>query len=197
MVARERCEERRAAFLTAIQPYLGEPERLIYVDESGFHTAMSRSYARARSHERAVGVLPRNHGRVHTLICALSMAGPLAPLMLDGPVNGASFEFWVAQELCPVLQAGQVVVMDKLSSHHRASIRTLVEQQGCTLMYLPPYSPDFNPIEWLFSQVKARVRAAGRRSVEGMMESVGKALEGVSRVQLRQWFVHATLQHLL
>ena len=65
------------------------------------------------------------------------------------------------------------------------------------MMYLPPYSPDFNPIEWLFSQVKARVRAAGRRSVEGMMESVGKALEGVSRVQLRQWFVHATLQHLL
>ena len=173
------------------------PDDLVYLDESGFHTSMTRGYARSRRGERAYGTVPRNRGTNLTLLCGVTLRGPCAAWVVDGSVNGDVFVTYVEHILAPELRPGQVVVMDNLSSHHRASIRTLVEQQGCTLMYLPPYSPDFNPIEWLFSQVKARVRAAGRRSVEGMMESVGKALEGVSRVQLRQWFVHATLQHLL
>lgn len=196
MVARERCEERRSAFLNDLQPYLQQLERLVFVDESGFHTAMSRRYARAFSHQRAIGVMPRNHGRNYTLLCALGLAGPLAPLVLDGPVTGERFEFYIEHELCPVLREGQVVVMDNLSSHHRASIRTLITARGCELMYLPPYSPDFNPIEWLFSLLKAVLRGDARRSVAELIQGIGQALETVSSLDFQSWFQRALLKHL-
>ena len=162
-VAQERSEERRTAFLNDLQPYLLHPERLVFLDERGFHTAMTRGYARAPRHPRAVCAVPRNHGQNQSLICALSLAGPIAPLVIDGPVNGEVFEWDVREELCPALSAGQVVILENLSSHHRASIRTLVEAQGCTLLYLSPYSPDFNPIELLSSKLKAWVRGDAPR----------------------------------
>ena len=97
---------------------------------------MTRGYARAPSASRAVGQVTRNYGKNHTLICALSLAGPVAPLIFEGAVNGELFEWYVRDQLCPSLIPGQLVVMDNLSSHHRASIRTLIEAQGCTLLYL-------------------------------------------------------------
>ena len=197
LVARERREERRAAFLNDLRPYLNHPERLIFVDESGFNTSMTRGYARAPSDRRAIGVVPRNHGKNYTLICALGSAGPLAPLIMDGPVTGVSFEYYVQHELCPQLTGEQVVIMDNLSSHHRASVRTLIEAQGCTLLFLPSYSPDFNPIEWLFSQLKARVRGYARRSVERLMEGIGEALHAVSGQEVRHWFNRALRKDLL
>jgi DDE superfamily endonuclease len=145
LVARERSEERRAAFLNDLAPYLNEPQRLVFVDESGFNTAMTRSYARAPSHLRAVDGVPRNHGRNDTLVCAVSLVGPLAPLVLDGPMTALVFEWYVREHLCPTLVKGQVVVMDNLSSHRRPVIRTLIEAAGCILLYLLSYSPDFNP----------------------------------------------------
>ncbi|WP_240740837.1 IS630 family transposase [Deinococcus sp. Arct2-2] len=172
LVARERSEERRMVFLNDLQPYLDHPERLIFVDESGFNTSMTRGYARAPSNQRAVSVVPRNHGKNDTLICALGSAGPLAPLILDGPVTAVSFEYYVQHELCPALTRDQVVIMDNLSSHHRASIRTLIEDRGCTLLFLPSYSPDFDPIEWLFSQVKGVLRGDARRSVDRLIEGI-------------------------
>lgn len=158
---------------------------------------MTRGYARAPSSQRAVGVCPRNHGRNFTLICALGLGGPLAPMVMDGPVNGPSFEWYVANELCPALREGQVVLMDNLSSHHRASIRTLVEGAGCHLLYLPPYSPDFNPIEWLFSQLKALVRGMARRSVDSLIQGIGEALERVAPQDIQPWFQRAFSKHLL
>lgn len=139
LVARERREERRLAFLNELAPYLQAPTQLVFLDESGFNTAMTRLYARARSNLRAVGQVARNHGLNQTLICGLRLAGPLAPLVIPGAVNGDTFEWYVREHLCPALEPGQVVVMDNLSSHHRASVRTLIEARGCTLLFLSPY----------------------------------------------------------
>ena len=185
------------AFLNDLQPYLNHPERLMFVDESGFNTSMTRGYARAPSTQRAIGIVPRNHGKNYTLICALGLAGPVAPLVMDGPVTGVSFEYYVEHELCPQLIQQQVVIMDNLSSHHPASVRTLIEARGCSLLYLPPYSPDFNPIEWLFSQLKALVRGYARRSVESLMEGIGDALNAVSGQEVRHWFNRALRNDLL
>ena len=99
------------------------------------------------------------------------MTGPLAPLVMDGAVNGINFEWYVREILCPTLRPGQVIVLDNLSSHHPASIRTLVEACGCTLVYLPSYSPDFNPIELMFSKVKALVRRGEWRRVDDLDSS--------------------------
>lgn len=163
----------------------------MFLDESGFNTAMTRGYARAPSAERAVGQVARNHGKNHTLICALSLAGPVAPMVIEGAVNGELFEWYVRDQLCPQLCPGQVVVMDNLSSHHRASIRALIEAHGCTLLYLSPYSPDFNPIEMLFSKLKALVRGWPGTSVQALCGSIGRALQAVTPQNIFGWFRHA------
>ncbi len=152
---------------------------------------MTRGYARAPSTERAVGQVTRNHGKNHTLTCALSLAGPLAPLVIEGAVNGEFFEWYVRSQLCPTLSPGQVVVMDNLSSHHWTSVRTLIEAQGCTLLYLSPYSPDFNPIEMLFSKLKALLRGWKKTTVQALYDSIGRALEAVTPQDIFGWFRHA------
>ena len=148
----------RTAFLNDLAPYLQQPERLVFLDESGFNTRVTRGYARAPSTERVTCPVVRAYGKNHTLICALSLAGPLAPLVIEGEVNGDLFEWYAQNQLCPTLSPGQVVVMDNLSSHHWASVRTFIEAQECILLYLSPYSPEFNPIERLFSKLKALLR---------------------------------------
>lgn len=191
MVARERCEERRTSFLNDLAPHLLTPECLVFLDESGFHTAMTRGYARAPSQQRAIGVVPRNHGLNHALICTLTLAGPQAPLIMDGAVNGINFEWYVRYILCPTLRPRQVVVLDNLSSHHRASVRTPIEACGCTLLYVPSYSPDFNPIELMFSKVKALVRRGAWRRVDELVQAVFTALDAVTPSDIRGWFKHA------
>jgi len=189
LVARERSEERRAAFLNELSPYLEHLQRLVFLDESGFNTSMTRRYARAPSHLlgqnsaddhawplRAIGQVARNHGLNSTLICAVSLARPLAPLVIEGAMNGATFAWYVREFLCPMLGAGQVVVLDNLSSHHQASIRTPIEARGCSVLYLLPYSPDFNPTLMLFSKLKAYVRASSRDSVQSLFDSIDLAL---------------------
>ena len=116
-------------------------EGVVFLDESGFNTSMTRRYACAHSSLRAFGTVPRNHGINHTLICGLQLSGPMGELIIDGPVNGIVFEHYIREILCPQLKEGQTVVMDNLSSHHRESIRGLIEAKNCKLLYLPPYSP--------------------------------------------------------
>lgn len=152
---------------------------------------MTRGYARASRHQRAVYRVPRNWGKNHTLICTLGLRGPMAPLVVEGSVNGAVFEWYVREVLCPTLQPGQVVVMDNLSSHHRASVRTLVEAQGCEVMFLPPYSPDFNPIELMFSKLKALVRGQARRTVEALLAALWAVLDAITAQEAANWFKHA------
>ena len=163
----------------------------MFLDESGFNTAMTRGYARAPSHLRAIGQVARNHGVNYTLICAMSLAGPVAPLVIDGAKNGVTFEWYVREFLCPALIPGQLVVLDNLSSHHRASARTLIEAQDCTVLYLSPYSPDFNPIEMMFSKIKALVRGDTWTSVQTLFDSIGQALQAVTPANLFGWFRHA------
>jgi transposase len=163
-------------------------EQVIFLDESGFNTSMTRSYARAHSTLRAIGTVPRNHGINYTLICGLRLSGPVGELIIDGSVNGMVFEHYIRDILCPQLTEGQTVVMDNLSSHHRESIRGLIEGKGCKLLYLPSYSPDFNPIEMMFSKVKALVRGWGKRSGEELIQAVWDALAAVSRGDILGWF---------
>ena len=166
-------------------------EGVVFLDESGFNTSMTRRYARAHSSLRAFGTVPRNHGINHTLICGLQLSGPMGELIIDGPVNGVVFEHYIREILCPQLKEGQTVVMDNLSSHHRESIRGLIEAKNCKLLYLPPYSPDFNPIEMMFSKVKALVRGSGKRTAEELVQAVWDALTAVSSGDILGWFRHA------
>ena len=112
----------------------------------------------------------------------------MSELIIDGSINGMVFEHYVRDILCPQLVEGQTIVMDNLSSHHRESVRTLIEEKGCKLLYLPSYSPDFNPIEMMFSKVKALVRGQGKRTVKELIQAVWDALAAVSRGDILGWF---------
>jgi transposase len=126
---------------------------------------MARSHGRCRRGERLRMGFPHGHRKTTTLVAGLRMSGMVAPMVLDGPINGEWFEAYVAQVLVPELRPGDVVVMDNLSSHKRAAVRELIEAAGASLRFLPPYSPDFNPIEKAFAKLKALLRKAGERTV--------------------------------
>lgn len=149
----------------------------------------------SQSHLRAIGQVARNHGLNYTLICGVSLAGPLARLVIDGAMNGVTFEWYVRELLCPALISGQVVVLDNLSSHHQVSIRTLIEARGCSVLYLSPYSPDFNPTLMVFSNLKAHVRGNSWDSVQSLFDSIGLALDSVTKLNILGWFrrAHSTL----
>ncbi|QII20354.1 IS630 family transposase [Deinococcus wulumuqiensis R12] len=190
LVASERNEELRTQFQGDISAVLPTPAKLVFLDECGFNTALTRLYGRAPSHQRATGQTPRNWGKNQTLICALQASGPFAPLVIEGAVNGTIFEWYIREVLCPALTPGQVVVLDNLSAHHRASVKQLIEERGCTLLFLPPYSPDFNPIEMMFSKLKALIRAGQWREVHLLIEAIGLALSQVSLKDIFGWFTH-------
>lgn len=158
---------------------------------------MTRGYGRAHRTRRAVCSVPRNWGRNQTLICALQVTGPFAPLVVEGAVNGPIFEGYVREVLCPALTPGQVVVLDNLSAHHRASVRTCIEAQGCSVLFLPPYSPDFNPIEMLFSKVKALIRASEWRAVPALLKGIWTALDAVTLRDVFGWFTRTFPQVFL
>ena len=129
---------------------------------------MTRSHGRCAKGERLRMGFPHGHRKTTTLVAGLRMTGMIAPMVLDGPINGDWFEAYVAQMLVPELRPGDIVIMDNLSSHKRASVQVLIEAAGATLRFLPPYSPDFNPIEKAFSRLKAMLRKAGERTVSGL-----------------------------
>lgn len=118
-------------------------------------------------------------------------------MVIDGALDGDVFEWYVRDILCPTLQDHQVVVLDNLSSHHRASVRTLIEAQGCTVLFTSPYSPDFNPIELMFSKIKALVRGGAWRVVPDLLDAIGNALDTVKRLEIEHWFKHAHPRILL
>ena len=132
--------------------------------------------------------MPRNTGKHLTLLCALSLSGSQAELVIEGAVDGDVFETYIREVLCPSLKPGQTVLMDNLSSHKRASVRSLIEARGCKPMYPPPYSPDFNPIEMLFSKLKALMRWAGEPTREKVIDTLGLALTRVTHHDILGWF---------
>jgi transposase len=188
VVASERDEAARAAWRD--EAALLDPAALVFLDESSTNRAMTPRRAWAPRGERAVGAAPRNHGRNVTLLAALAPTGVAAPLALEGAVDGPAFVAYVEQVLAPALRPGQVVVLDNLSVHKGERVRALVEGAGCRLLFLPAYSPDFNPIELAFAKLKAHLRRTAARTYDALVEAIGHALAAVTAADARAFFAH-------
>ena len=161
------------------QPEL-DPERLIFIDETGLNTKMGRLRGRCEKGERLRMGLPHGHWRTTTFVAGLRLSGIDAPMLLDGAIDGDAFEAYARQVLVPSLKPGDVVIMDNLSVHKRPAVREAMEAAGARLMFLPPYSPDFNPIEFAFSKLKALLRAAAGRTKDALWDAVAWAIEKIT-----------------
>ncbi len=179
---------RRAWF--ARQPEL-DPAHLFFVDESGLSTKMARLRGWAPRGERCRASVPHGHWKTTTFVGALSLSGMGAPMLIDGAMDGEAFRDWCEQMLAPLLEPGDSVIMDNLPAHKVAGVREAIEATGATLTYLPPYSPDFNPIENAFSKLKAHVRKAAARTVEALDEAVATALLTFNPSECANFFAHA------
>jgi transposase len=168
-----------------------DPERLIFIDESGFSTKMARLRGWAPKGERCRAAVPHGHWKTTTFVGGLTLSGICAPMLLDGPMDGEAFLARCEQMLAPVLRPGDTVIMDNLPAHKVAGVRQAIEATGATLMYLPPYSPDFNPIENAFSKLKAHVRKAAARTVEALEAAVASALQTFDPTECSNFFAHA------
>ena len=151
---------------------------------------MTRLRARAPKGERAYGRVPRNRGKNTTLIASMGAGGMGPCLAVEGATTKTVFEAYVERVLAPSLSAGQVVVMDNLGAHKGARVRELLEERGCSLLFLPPYSPDFSPIEEAFSKVKAHLRKAAARTRGSLVEAIGRALSAITPEDARGFFGH-------
>jgi transposase len=187
--ADERDEFLRAAWRALVADEV-DAGRLVFVDEMGSNTALSALYAWARRGERAYGKAPRNRGKNTTLLASMSVEGMGPCLAVVGSATKAVFEAYVERVLAPSLSPGQVVVMDNLSAHKGEKVRELVEERGCEVLFLPPYSPDMNPIEEAFSKVKGLLRKAESRTREALIEAIGRALDAVTAQDARGFFGH-------
>jgi len=171
----------------ASQPTL-EVSKLVFLDETGASTHMTRAYGRAPKGQRCIASVPQGHWKTTTFIAALRVGAITAPLVLDGPMDGQSFLAYVHQCLCPTLQPGDIVSADNLPSHKVAGVRQAIEARGASLRLLPPYSPDFNPIENLFAKLKALLKKAAQRSLDGLWQEIGKLLDTVSPEECANYF---------
>jgi transposase len=152
---------------------------------------MVRSHGRAPRGERLRMGFPHGHWKTTTFVAGLTLRGMIAPFVLNGPINRDAFEAYVGQVLVPELRAGDVVVMDNLSSHKGPRVRQLIEAVGARLLFLPPYSPDFNPIENAFARLKAMLRKAAERTVEGLWSAIGRIVETFSPAECANYFAAA------
>ena len=164
---------------------------MVFVDESGTHISLTRLYGWAPHNQRARGSVPRNHGHNTTLVAALAPDGLQAPWTIEGAMDTATFEWYITEALAPTLRPGQVVVLDNLSAHKAASIRQALAARHCELLFLPPYSPDFTPIEQAFSKIKTILRRLGARTREALLEAMRLALDAITRDDAIAWFAHA------
>ena len=154
-----------------------DPDRLVFIDETWASTNMARRHGRCRRGERLRVGVPHGHWKTTTFVGALTLRGFIAPFVLDGPINRDAFETYVAKVLIPELRPGDIVVMDNLSSHKGPRVRQMIEAAGAELRYLPPYSPDFNPIENAFAKLKALLRKASERTVNGLWAAIGRIID--------------------
>jgi transposase len=188
VVATERDEQKRSAFRERLKGV--DPKRLLFVDESSTNIALTPRYGRAPKGERARGRAPRNWGKNVTLISSIGSEGIGPSMSIEGPSETDSFGIYVREILVPKLKAGQIVLMDNLSVHKGKWVRELIERRGCQLWFLPPYSPDFNPIEEAFSKVKALLRRAQARVLEALFEATEEVLLAISAQDARGYFEH-------
>jgi len=187
--ASERDEFLRTAWRVLVAG-ASDARRFVFVDECSTNTSLSPIYGWSRRGQRVYFEVPRNWGANITLLSSMTLEGMGASLAVEGATTKAVFEAYVERVLAPTLSPGQMVVMDNLSSHKGPRVRELIEGRGCELIYLPPYSPDLNPIEEAFSKLKALLRKAGARTREALIEAIGRALEAVTASDARGFFEH-------
>ncbi len=185
----ERDEWLRAAWRVMVA-WETDLERLVFVDEMGTNTSLSALYAWAPKGERARCSVPRNRGPNTTLLASITVKGMGPCVAVEGATTGVVFETYVEKVLAPILRHGQVLVMDNLQAHKTERVRELIEARGCELLYLPPYSPDFNPIEEAFSKIKGILRKAEARTRESLVEALGAAISSVSARDAQGFFEH-------
>jgi transposase len=162
--------------------------KLVFLDETGASTNMTRTRGRAPKGERCVASVPHGHWKTTTFIAGLRVNELTAPMVLDGPMDGEAFLTYVRTFLCPTLKAGDIVIADNLPSHKVAGVREAIEATSATLRYLPPYSPDLNPIEKLFSKLKALLKKAAHRTVDALWAEIGKLLDTFSPDECKNYF---------
>lgn len=168
-----------------------DPTRLVFIDETAASTKMARLYGRTPRGQRCRAAVPHGHWKTTTVTAGLRLTGIAAPMVLDGPMNGEAFRAYVEQVLVPELAAGDVVVMDNLPAHKVGGIREAIEQAGAILLYLPPYSPDFNPIEMAFSKLKALLRKAAARTIADLWNAIASACNAFTPDECRNYFAAA------
>jgi len=161
------------------QPTL-DVNRLVFLDETGASTHMTRARGRSPKGERCHASVPNGHWQTTTFIAALRVGAITAPMVLDGPMDKEAFLVYVRQFLCPTLNPGDIVIADNLASHKNDEVRKAIEAVRATILYLPPYSPDFNPIEMVFSKLKALLKKAAHRTVDALWNEIGKLLDAFS-----------------
>jgi len=165
-----------------------DPEKLIFIDETWASTNMARTRGRAPRGERLRAAIPHGHWKTTTFVAGLRLTGMVAPMVLDGPINGSAFQAYVDQVLVPELREGDIVIMDNLGSHKGSGVRAAIEAAGAKLLYLPPYSPDFNPIENAFAKMKALLRAAAERTIQGLWSAIGRYLPHFTPSECANYF---------
>ena len=164
---------------------------LVFIDETGTSTNMARVRGRCRRGERLIGKVPHGHWKITTFVAALRCDAITAPFVIDQPMNSAIFKAYLEQCLVPTLKPGDIVVMDNLSSHKNDDVRQIIEAAGARLLYLPPYSPDLNPIEMAFAKLKAHLRKAAERSMPALWDRIGSILDTFSQTECANFFSHA------
>jgi transposase len=181
-------QEGRREFAEDVEPI--EPKRFVFVDETGVTTAMTPAYGRAPRGERVESSAPASWESV-TVIAAMGLGGVRAPMAIEGAINAATFLIYVEQILVPALRRGDVVIFDNLASHLSPAVSEAIERAGASVLPLPPYSPDFNPIEEMFSKFKEFLRRVGARAKEHLYDAIGEGLREVTPEDILGWFRHA------
>jgi len=167
------------------------PERLVFIDETGANTKMARLYGRSPRGERCRAAVPHGHWKTTTFTAGLRSDGLIAPLVLDGPMDGDAFLAWVEQSLAPSLRQGDTVIMDNLPAHKVHGVQQAIQAVGASLLYLPPYSPDFNPIEMVFAKLKALLRATAARTMPDLWQAIADAIKRFTPAECRNYLIAA------
>jgi transposase len=183
-----RIQEWRRRFLGLTKKL--DPRRLVFVDEAGSNIGMTRDYARAPRGERAPGSVPRNRGTVTTMLGALDIRGVRALMTVEGATDTDVFEAFLEQVLVPKLRPGDIVILDNVGAHKPELMRRLIAQAGASLIFLPAYSPDMNPIELCWSKLKAALKDFGARTVDDLHRAIGRAMDLICADDAAGWFKH-------